>query len=84
MYEPSWDPKRKSRQPPKEDERPALYREVFGTPAGQRVLDDICRHAELPKADYDRLDPQKLAFKEGKRNVADYIVERLRPDEDRK
>lgn len=83
MYESSWDPRRKSRKPPKEDETPALYREVFSTPAGQRVLDDICRHAELPKADFDRLEPLKLAFKEGKRNVADYIVGRLQKNEDK-
>ena len=53
----------------------ADYTEVFNSPAGERVLDDLTTAAGLTAthADYPTIDPLALAASEGKRRMLLHI-----------
>lgn len=67
------DPKPES----KPDELPLLYAEVFGSPAGQRVLDDLGRQAAIPRVDLDDPDPNKGLMQIARHNLVAYIYAKL-------
>jgi hypothetical protein len=46
------------------------YREIFGSDPGKRVLEDICNKAGLSSSSFVPADPLKMAFLEGRRDLA--------------
>ena len=57
------------------------YREVFRTPAGQRVLADILRRSRVLDTVFDA-NPTVAAYGEGQRRVGLEIVELINADPD--
>lgn len=59
------------------DARIALYRDLFDSPAGTRVLEDLMARFNVFGTVFDP-SPYATAFNEGQRAVVIYILEQLR------
>ncbi len=59
----------------------SAYKELFETPAGRIVLNDLMTECHLLQTSYVAKDPEKTFFNEGQRNVALYIITKLNLDE---
>lgn len=58
----------------------AMYRAVFDTPQGQRVLSDICKHSFVFDSTFVRGDSHETSLNEGARRLALSILRILRKD----
>jgi hypothetical protein len=56
----------------------ALYREVFGTAAGEKVLADLLKETGLLQVSSVAGDPHMTHFNDGKRAIGLHVVERMR------
>lgn len=56
------------------------YQDVFNSPQGQEVLQDILSHCHFYQPSHTPGDPYETAFREGERNVALKIVKALNTD----
>ena len=64
------------------DGRRRLYRQVYGTPGGRAVLDDILGRCRMWREGEGRdregrIDPLALAVAEGNREIATHILKHL-------
>ena len=62
----------------------ALYRQVFGTPPGKKVLDDLMNMAGLLDLGVDFSSPEGTYFLQGQRNVGLYIHELINDKQEKK
>lgn len=60
--------------------RSQLYRHVFSTPDGERVLADICKLGHVTTSTYVKGDPQRSSMNEGARNLCLLILQLARID----
>lgn len=56
------------------------YKQVFGTPEGKRVLNDILKHAHVIEPSYIRGDAHETSYREGERNMALRLLAMLNID----
>jgi len=55
------------------------FKKVFNTPEGQKVLLEICRFCHVYNTCFD-IDPYKLSYFNGQRDVAMWIMDLLKTD----
>lgn len=53
------------------------YREVFGTPAGTRVLNDLLGMTHQFQTSFSYSGNSQIEFREGERNIGIKIIERM-------
>ena len=63
--------------------RSRLYRQVFGTPDGERVLADICKMAHIGHSTFIKGDPARTTMNEGARNLALIVLQLAKIDPQR-
>lgn len=63
-------------------ERKQLYQNVFESPDGKRVLEDLSRHAFIRKTTFSE-NPQRTAFNEGQRSMVLHIQSMMAVDLER-
>lgn len=56
------------------------YTDIFDTPAGKEVLYDLLKEARVFHTEYDK-DPSFFIFKEGRRDIINYILSQLKWNE---
>lgn len=61
----------------KADELPKLYAELFESPIGKRVLDDIARQAGLPKLDLNSPSADTALIYAARVNLLSYILNKI-------
>lgn len=63
-------------------ERKQLYQNVFESPDGKKVLEEISRYAFVHKTTYND-NPHRMAFNEGQRSILLHIQSMMKIDIDR-
>ena len=61
-------------------ENQKLYRVIFDTPEGKKVLEDLAKRCFENYTTYDSSDSKKIYFNEGRRSVYKYITNLLEKD----
>jgi hypothetical protein len=62
-------------------EKIKLYKQVFGSPEGQKVLKDLMDFGGFMRPSYDPTNPHNTAFNEGSRRVLLRILSFMNPKE---
>lgn len=60
-----------------------LYKEVFGTEIGKKVLHDLCKRYHALSSHTPRMSDAEMRFREGERNVILYILHQCNYDIER-